>query len=72
MGTEICLCVCVCVCVCVCMCVHAGRREALFRLKQVKKMAFICPCCVCTECSVCMSTLCMPVSISRLCVCGVN
>ncbi len=62
----------VCVCTCVCMSVHAGRSEALFRLKQVKKMAFICPCCVCTEGSVCMSTLCMPVRIPHLCVCGIS
>lgn len=51
-GTEICLCMLVCeerekerdrererVC--------TGRTEALFRLKQVRKMALICPCCVC-------------------------
>lgn len=53
------------VCVCVCLC--AGRSEALFRFKQVKKMAFICPCRVfAAEYSVCISALCVSLSVQLL------
>lgn len=55
--------------VCVCVCVSAGRSEASFRLKQVKKMAFICPRCVCREYKVCISTLCMTACILFMCDC---
>lgn len=48
---------------------HVCART-LFRLKQVKKMAFICPLFVRRGYSVCMAILCMFASIPRVSMCS--